>query len=77
MFRSAIAENDDICFKTGSVKGHAADIKYHGEWFEYIERDPSACTFINGVRTKQKTLEPGDLISIMGYSIIAEKGYWR
>lgn len=68
------AENDDIRFKAGSVKEHAADIKYHGEWFEYIERDPSACTFINGIRTKQKTLEPGDLISIMGFSIIVGKG---
>ncbi len=66
--------NDDICFKTNLIMGHSAEIKYHGEWFEYIEKNPSAFTFINGVRTKQKDLKPGDLIYIMGFSIIVGKG---
>ncbi len=66
--------NDDICFKTNLIMGHSAEIKYHGEWFEYIEKNPSAYTFINGARIQRKDLKPGDLIYIMGFSIIVGKG---
>lgn len=65
--------HSDICLKTKLIPANAACIRFDGNNLIYIENSPATKTFINGIRTAQKTLEPGDLIFIMGFCIIVGK----
>lgn len=67
------AQSCDVCLCSALISAHAAELKYVGESLKYIETSKSALTFINGVRTTEKILVPGDLIYIKGFSIIIGK----
>ncbi len=67
------APGNDMCFKSKLVPEFAANIRFEGETLLYSETSPATQTFINGKRTVQKKLIPGDLIFIKGFSLIIGK----
>lgn len=62
-----------VCLKSNLISDKIADINYDGKTMLYQECTANARTYINGIRTTQKTLLPGDNIYILGYSIIVGK----
>lgn len=59
-----------VCLKSNLVGDKIADIIYDGKSMIYKECSANARTYINGIRTPEKALLPGDNIYILGYSII-------
>lgn len=66
---------NDVCMHSLLLTSKACEISYDGKDMVYRELSASVKTFINGKRTPQRTLVPGDLIFIYGFSIVVGKGF--
>ena len=62
--------SNDICYKSKFASGTHATLEYNNKKWTITDNDSSNWTFVNNKRIKQKVLNYGDLIYIIGLKII-------
>lgn len=65
----------DICFSNLYTSSKHAELIIGPNELMIQDLNSSNGTFVNGIRVKQKTLSPGDIIYILGLKIIVGRGF--
>lgn len=74
-FTIGSGEDCDVCVQVPLMPAKACEIIYDGKEMHFKEFFREVRSFINGERVSEKTLKPGDLIFIYGFSIVIGKGF--
>ena len=68
-------KNNTICYSNRFVSGeHAGLVYYDGKW-TISDKDSTNGTFVNEHKVTTRSLEPGDIIFIMGLKVIIGRNY--
>ncbi|RJX39136.1 type VII secretion protein EssC [Paenibacillus pinisoli] len=65
----------DMCYSNLYTSSRHAELVISNHELMIQDLESSNGTFVNGIRVKQKTLAPGDVVYIMGLKIIAGQGF--
>lgn len=68
-------DNNSIVFNNKYVSSNHCIISFNGNEWSIIDKNSTNGTFVNGYKADSQTLEPGDLINIMGLKIIVGSNY--